>query len=216
MNSFKAKKYFLSGLGALALAIGAGNVSAVSTGTISTADNNDGVFSIYGQNSVSGLFGAQITVSSDTNISMWYLGKEAGYVNAFELPENTERLSTSGQSNVFSVPSSGPSTSVAAGLLPFCFTTSGGGAPDSVCNGANPDALSGGTGPNFFAYFRDTKTVDLWLDDGGAGPDDNHDDMVVRLQIRQGEFGVVPVPAAVWLFGSGLLGLVGIARRRRA
>jgi len=29
-------------------------------------------------------------------------------------------------------------------------------------------------------------------------------------------YGVVPVPAAVWLFGSGLLGLVGVARRRRA
>lgn len=26
--------------------------------------------------------------------------------------------------------------------------------------------------------------------------------------------GVVPIPAAVWLFGSGLLGLVGVARRR--
>lgn len=27
-------------------------------------------------------------------------------------------------------------------------------------------------------------------------------------------YSVVPVPAAVWLFGSGLLGLVGVARRR--
>ena len=28
--------------------------------------------------------------------------------------------------------------------------------------------------------------------------------------------GVVPVPAAIWLFGSGLLGLVGFARRKKA
>lgn len=30
-----------------------------------------------------------------------------------------------------------------------------------------------------------------------------------------GGYNAVPVPAAVWLFGSGLLGLVGVARRRR-
>lgn len=30
----------------------------------------------------------------------------------------------------------------------------------------------------------------------------------------QGEVSAVPVPAAVWLFGSGLLGLVGVARRK--
>lgn len=30
------------------------------------------------------------------------------------------------------------------------------------------------------------------------------------------QFTAVPVPAAVWLFGSGLLGLVGIARRKKA
>ena len=28
--------------------------------------------------------------------------------------------------------------------------------------------------------------------------------------------GVIPVPAAVWLFGSGLIGLVGVARRKKA
>ncbi|BAV33871.1 hypothetical protein SCL_1566 [Sulfuricaulis limicola] len=31
----------------------------------------------------------------------------------------------------------------------------------------------------------------------------------------QGSMTVVPVPAAVWLFGSGLLGLVGMARRKK-
>ena len=31
-----------------------------------------------------------------------------------------------------------------------------------------------------------------------------------------GSFSVVPVPAAVWLFGSGLIGLVGVARRKKA
>jgi hypothetical protein len=31
-----------------------------------------------------------------------------------------------------------------------------------------------------------------------------------------GNITPVPVPAAVWLFGSGLLGLVGIARRKKA
>jgi len=34
--------------------------------------------------------------------------------------------------------------------------------------------------------------------------------------LSNGTVNVVPVPAAVWLFGSGLLGLVGIARRNKA
>jgi hypothetical protein len=32
--------------------------------------------------------------------------------------------------------------------------------------------------------------------------------------VRAGDVGAVPVPAAVWLFGSGLLGLIGVARRK--
>lgn len=34
--------------------------------------------------------------------------------------------------------------------------------------------------------------------------------------VRSGDVGAVPVPAAIWLFGSGLLGLIGLARRRKA
>ena len=34
--------------------------------------------------------------------------------------------------------------------------------------------------------------------------------------LTDGSISAVPVPAAVWLFGSGLLGLIGIARRKSA
>lgn len=33
--------------------------------------------------------------------------------------------------------------------------------------------------------------------------------------VQSGDVSAVPVPAAVWLFGSGLLGLIGVARRKR-
>jgi hypothetical protein len=33
--------------------------------------------------------------------------------------------------------------------------------------------------------------------------------------VHAGDVGAVPVPAAVWLFGSGLIGLVGLGRQRR-
>ena len=38
---------------------------------------------------------------------------------------------------------------------------------------------------------------------------------IIGLHLDSIETTVIPVPAAVWLFGSGLVGLVGVARRRR-
>ncbi len=68
---------------------------------------------------------------------------------------------------------------------------------DSFIDGTNQAALTG--------------TIEFIL---GAGE--------TKLILAQGVdvFGeaaaVIPVPAAVWLFGSGLLGLVGVARRKQA
>lgn len=38
---------------------------------------------------------------------------------------------------------------------------------------------------------------------------------ITPLDFVNGNVSIVPVPAAVWLFGSGLLGLIGLARRER-
>lgn len=42
-----------------------------------------------------------------------------------------------------------------------------------------------------------------------------HSNVFPGGEIR-GQVQVVPIPAAVWLFGSGLLGLIGIARKKSA
>lgn len=51
--------------------------------------------------------------------------------------------------------------------------------------------------------------------DNGPFPGFNANFDIVDITITSVTPAAVPVPAAVWLFGSGLLGLVGVARRRR-
>lgn len=49
-----------------------------------------------------------------------------------------------------------------------------------------------------------------------AGLDGFDYDASGELNFLSTEIKVVPVPAAVWLFGSGLIGLVGVARRKKS
>lgn len=98
---------------------------------------------------------------------------------------------------------------------------------DIVINGANYDAISSVTG-NSTTLFNDNQFV-IALTDGlnwfeptswyEIAPGSNAYDIsfsngsVLSIDAVP---TVVPVPAAVWLFGSGLLGLIGIARRKTA
>ena len=50
---------------------------------------------------------------------------------------------------------------------------------------------------------------------GGQDPDFKYSSNLYALAVRPGDIAAVPVPAAVWLLSSGLLGLLGIAKRRK-
>ena len=39
---------------------------------------------------------------------------------------------------------------------------------------------------------------------------------MVGLAVYQGDVSPVPLPATIWLFGSGILGLIGVARRKKS
>ena len=53
------------------------------------------------------------------------------------------------------------------------------------------------------------------LGPGGDQHPDNINGYTYAWAVRSGDVAIVPVPAAAWLFGSGLLALLGAARTRR-
>ena len=63
-------------------------------------------------------------------------------------------------------------------------------------------------------YAPDTVSAWFFYMDRGSVNDDLKDDGNYAWAVQSGDVGAVPVPAAVWLFGSGLIGLVGLARRK--
>ena len=82
--------------------------------------------------------------------------------------------------------------------------------------GSNP----GSNGSSLFAVhiagFTDQNPLDPVGSCVGTALDANNPDCNYLTSAWVGGGTVVPVPAAVWLFGSGLLGLVGIARRKKS
>lgn len=64
-------------------------------------------------------------------------------------------------------------------------------------------------------YVPNSSAWDFYLSNGSQLTD-TEDSSLYAWAVRPGDVAVVPLPAAAWLFGSGLLGLIGIARRKKA
>ena len=110
---------------------------------------------------------------------------------------------------VFSL-ASGNSLNIDAGLMSFT-------EADDVNYGLGSSPklsfLDGSfNGFDFLTYFGTSGQFESTIFSAGA-LDDNFN--VVNSTWTNYTVSSVPVPAAVWLFGSGLLGLAGVARRKR-
>lgn len=226
------KHFLVNIIGAAALVFGmAGAASAVTFGSIPTAPVvNDGLDDIYGAGTTSrnGWYGATLfLVGGPADIEVSYIGSEAGFENEFwwdgALFAKTTGIAGTGVWDKDGLLNEFGSfkqtfTNVASGALEFFFKSPLGSAINGV---TNPNPKLGEAGPNFFVTFENENAAGgqvayLWFDDDGAGSDDNHDDMAIRIAISSGSLSAIPLPAAGWLLLAGLGGLGALRRFRKS
>ena len=154
--------------------------------------------------------GTQLSVDQDGFVDYYYIAAEAAFTNTLH---NTNGFITEGDDPFNFNGYAMITVAVSAGdVLNFSFTSDSAAALTPVDNlaGINLEGLGIMT-----ASSRSSSLMQLVLayNDNPPGKGDaDFDDMLVRADFRA--VAEVPVPAAVWLFGSGLLGLIGAARRK--
>lgn len=113
-----------------------------------------------------------------------------------------------------------PSTDWTVDFAPPPITLDGFGAFDVAVqwSGSGPAGLD----PLTFIISKEGDSIASYATDGSTGGQPNAGSLFAAKIASTGPGAFigggspVPVPAAVWLFGSGLFGLVGVARRKKA
>jgi len=163
-----------------------------------------------------------ITWLADANYSVaWATGLSVGGYTDWRLPTTTQpdsgcSIQYSGQGFGFNC------TNSEMGHLFYNELSGTGGS--SILTSTDPDLalFSNIQGSNYGNYWSGTEysltpSTSAWhffFSDGFQGQLDNGADGFVWA-VRPGDVSLVPIPATIWLLGSGLIGLIGIARKKK-
>lgn len=151
-------------------------------------------------NTLNGCFGSNLYTSSDSTLKFVFLGKEASYWDSL-IATNTDNSESITMSNQDAAGTTYILHGVLAGLINFVINVNNTGA--SIANGDNTT-----NSPGFWLGSDGNGNVIIGVDDGGAGPDKDYNDLV-------GEISVVPEPSSLALICLGLLGAGLVALRSR-
>lgn len=161
--------------------------------------------------------GAQLRVDQDGYIDFYYVGAESRYNNSFSAGGSGGSMSEHDDAFDFAGHASFSIAVSADDIVDFGFSSDNSSAsPVDNLSGINLQGL----GILFDSSSTTLAQVLLGYDDKAATGDGDFDDMLIRADFRPALPGsdvvaAVPLPAAAGLFGAGLVGLVGVARRSR-